>query len=93
MAFDIVLRFITPSAGSVTGFLTAEPITDGDIAQVTQARDAIQSRIGDLSYITIFSRDTSMILDGQNPTAFEITLPGEVLKNSVMLTQIIEVAA
>lgn len=90
MAFDVVLRFITPSAGSVTGFLTAEPI-DEPIEDVTAARNLLQTRISHASDITVFSRDTSMIVEGKNPTPFEITLPEDVIKNSVMISQIIEV--
>jgi len=92
MAFDIVLCFITPDAGRVTGFLTAEPIPES-LEEVTNARDQIQQRIGDMRYLSIFTRDVSPIIAGKNPTAMEITLPAGVLEKSVLISQIIEVEA
>ena len=91
MKFDIVLCFITPHAGRVTGFLTAEPIAE-DRDEVTKARDMIQARISGLDTLTVYTRDTDTILPGGAPSALEITLPEGVIKNSVMLSQIIEVA-
>lgn len=91
MKFDIVLCLITPHAGRVTGFLTAEPITE-DRAEVTRARDMLQAGISELNTLTLYTRDTDTILPGKAPSALEITLPGDVIKNSVMLSQIIEVA-
>lgn len=91
MAFDIVLSFVTP-VGRMTGFLTAEPIPE-TLEEVTFARDKIQSNISGLTYMSIFTRDTDLMLSGKNPTAMELTLPGDVLKNSVMVSQIVEVEA
>ena len=91
MKFDIVLCFVTATAGRVTGFLTAEPIAE-DRAEVTRARDMLQAGISGLDTLTMYTRDTSPMLPGKAPSALEITLPGDVIKNSVMLSQIIEVA-
>lgn len=91
MAFDIVLSFVTP-VGRMTGFLTAAPI-DESREDVTAARDLIQARISTATELTLFTRDTGLILPGNEPTAMEITLPGSVIQNSVMISQILEVAA
>ena len=91
MAFDIVLCFITPDAGRVTGFLTAEPIKESR-EDVTTARDQIQSRISDMRHLSIFTRDETPILSGKAPSAMEITLPAGVLERSVLISQIIEVS-
>jgi hypothetical protein len=92
MAFDIVLCFITPDAGRVTGFLTAEPL-DESLEKVTFARDKLQGNVMNLTNLTIFTRDESPMLSGKNPSAMEITLPSGVIEKSVLITQIIEVAA
>jgi hypothetical protein len=92
MKYDIVLCFLTPDAGRVTGFLTAEPIPES-LEEVTAARDQIQQRLGSMQYLTVFTRDPDPIVaNGANPTAMEITLPSGVLEKSVMISQIIEVA-
>lgn len=92
MKFDIVLCFITPHAGRVTGFLSPEPI-DETREDVIAARDEIQSRLHTLNHLTIFTRDLDTILPGGNLTPLEITLPEDVIKNSVMISQIVEVSA
>jgi hypothetical protein len=94
MAFDITLCFITP-VGRVSGYLTADPITEGDLEQVTQARDAIQQNVSNMGHLSIFTRDKSPVIgvEGAEYTAMELTLPGDVIKASVMVSQIVEVKA
>jgi hypothetical protein len=90
MAFDIILSFITP-VGRMTGFLTAEPIQES-LEEVTFARDKIQSSLAGLSYMSIFTRDADPIIGAEGTHyAMEISLPGEIIKNSVMVSQIVEV--
>jgi hypothetical protein len=93
MAFDIILSFITP-VGRMTGFLTAEPLAESR-EDVTAARDQIQSSIASLTQLTLFTRDTDSIIGAEGATfsAMEITLPGELIKTSAMVSQIVEVAA
>jgi hypothetical protein len=92
MAFDITLCFITP-VGRMTGFLTAEPLAESR-EDVTAARDQIQSSIASLTQLTLFTRDTDPIIGAEGThSAMEITLPGDLIKNSVMVSQIVEVAA
>lgn len=93
MKYDIVFSFITP-VGRVSGFMTAEPIPNETLSSITEARDQIQKMANDLNQLTLFSREPGPLLEAasQNPTAHEVTLPGELIKNSIMLSQIVEVA-
>ena len=89
MKHDVVLCFITPAGTRLTGFITPEPMASTR-QEAIGVRDQVQAKISDLTTLSIYTRDTTLILQGSNPTPMELTLPGELIKQSAMLSQIIE---
>lgn len=91
MKYDIALCFVTPSGHRAAGFLFPEPVGDTTKEVVTEARDRIQASIDELTTLSIFTRDSQPIIGtGGNLSAMEVTLSGTLIKNSTLVTQIIE---
>lgn len=90
MKFDIVLSFVLQNSSRVTGYMTSEPV-EITREEAIQQRDALQSQISTIKNLTLFTRGFELILPGKNPTPSEVTLPGALLQQCLMFSQVIEV--
>ena len=66
--------------GSYTGKLNGAPSSREDLEE---ARDAIQKQLNTLGYLVLYSTD-------DKADVVEVTLPGELVKNSVFIFKVEE---
>ena len=97
MKYDIVVQLYTPAIPGrpVSGYLLPAP-AEKDLEDIIAARDEFQSYApsGLYKYVTLFTREKTALVSENVITASEqeVTISGDVLKNSVIVTQIVEVA-
>ncbi len=82
MKYDIYITFTVAATGkqAAHGCLTKEPI-EGSLEDAEELRDTIQQKMNHLAHITLVERGAGR----------QLTLTGEVIKQCVLASAIVEV--
>lgn len=93
MKFDIAFAFAmlaSTAYAPIRGFISAEP-TEGTAEEAEQVRTNLQISMLNLTYITLFTRDSTPMFPATDARALraELTICQDLIKQCVMTTQII----
>lgn len=93
MKYDVILSCTLPTGLRASGYLTAEPM-EASKADVEELVFAIQKGLNSATFMVMFTRDTKPITETPSGCEFspsEICLSGDLVKKSLLITQIIGV--
>lgn len=93
MKYDVILSCTLPTGLRASGYLTAEPM-EASKADIEELVLAIQKCLNEAEFLVMFTRDKKPITETPADCELspsEICLPGDLVKKSLLITQIIGV--